>query len=261
MFDVNQIADAVTGAKTPDAAWKTFSDQLAAEGLGRTALHSALPLDAENPFASERTGRTFGAIWEPAYDRRVRRYRGDVRTAAAPDLLHLRPTLKFLGVSRSPLFIDHREVVASRGERVFKPLCRIMIGEMGQYQGLALPLRDPASGMAAILSAWGDEDRGEFSAYVKAHLDLLHLAGHYFLGMLDAKWPARSDEGSGSNDLSERERQVLSLYARGFRTAGVADHLRISERSTNEYVTRARRKLRARTRAEAVARATILDLL
>lgn len=260
MFDLSSLTETMTSAQTPDEAWQSLSGQLKAQGLHRTALHTRLPLSSRNPFGDERTGRVFGSVWDPAYDRRLTSYQGDIRHAKDPDLRHIRPTLKFLSFSRSPLFIDHREVVASRPETAFKPLCRLMIEHIGQYQAVAFPLRDPATGQAAILSAWGDEDRSDFSEYVKAHQQTLHLLGHYFMGMAGLKWP-----GFGAppltRDLSDRERQVLSLLAKGLTVAAVADVLRISDRSVTEYVLRSRQKLGVGSRTEAIARAAYLGLI
>ncbi|MEW5422339.1 LuxR C-terminal-related transcriptional regulator [Amorphus sp. 3PC139-8] len=257
MFDVTDLADAVVQAARPDEAWLALSRQLEGHGLKRTALHTRLPLSAANPFGHADTGPVFGEAWDAAYDRRLRGYDGDLRRAQEADLRHMRPTLMFLSVSRAPLFIDHRKVVANRRETAFKPLCRTMIEEVGQYQAAAFPLLDPTTGEAAILSAWGDENRSDFSDFVLAHLQVLHLAGHFFMGMLGVKWPNYGNKVT-SETLSDRERQVLSHLAKGMTTATVADHLEISDRSVTEYILRARHKLGARTRAEAIARATIL---
>jgi len=54
---------------------------------------------------------------------------------------------------------------------------------------------------------------------------------------------------------------VLALIAVGAQTAEIADRLKVSERSVREYFVRARRKLGARTRSDAVARAVKGGLL
>ena len=108
MFDVTQVAEAIAAAKNPDGAWHAVSNHLKAQGLHRTALHTHLPLAADNPFGDPGTGRAFGHVWDAEHDRKLRAYSGDVRRAGEPDLWGLRPTLKFLAMSRSPLFVDHR---------------------------------------------------------------------------------------------------------------------------------------------------------
>jgi hypothetical protein len=44
------LADTVTGSRGAQSAWKTFSGQLARQGLSRTAPHDGLDLRDENPF-------------------------------------------------------------------------------------------------------------------------------------------------------------------------------------------------------------------
>ncbi|HCE41743.1 MAG: hypothetical protein CL543_11580 [Alcanivorax sp.] len=260
VFDVTQVAEAIAAAKNPDGAWHAVSNHLKAQGLHRTALHTHLPLAADNPFGDPGTGRAFGHVWDAEHDRKLRAYSGDVRRAGEPDLWGLRPTLKFLAMSRSPLFVDHRDVLSRPTETVFKPICRSMIENLGQYQGLALPLKNPATGAAAILSAWGDENRGDFSAFVRANMHTLHLLGHYFMGIAGLKWPGFGRDVVEPR-LSDRERQVLSLLARGLTVAAVADTVRISDRSVTEYMLRARRKLGAGSKAQAIARAVYLGLI
>ncbi|MCA9490011.1 MAG: hypothetical protein KC621_08810 [Myxococcales bacterium] len=59
----------------------------------------------------------------------------------------------------------------------------------------------------------------------------------------------------GSEVLTQRERQVLTLVAAGVEPADIARKLRIGASTVRTHVERARSKLGARTRAEAVARA------
>lgn len=81
--------------------------------------------------------------------------------------------------------------------------------------------------------------------------------------MIEARWPVDSAEGAAEPDrpLSLRERQVLALIAEGAQTGEIADKLNVSERSVREYLVRARRKLGARNRSGAVARAVMAGLL
>lgn len=55
--------------------------------------------------------------------------------------------------------------------------------------------------------------------------------------------------------LSPRERDCLALLSTGLRTAQIADRLALSVPTVSEYISNARKKLGARTRPEAVARA------
>ena len=255
MLDVMGVADLVMTAPSRTAAWDRFARVLAGRGLARTALHTRLPLNARNPFSHERTGATFGHVWDEEYDRRLRDYRGDLQRSTDLDFLHIRPTLMFLKHSRNPLIIDHAARLASPTDTAFKPLCRIMVERLGQQQAVALPLVDPSGGHAAILSAWGDEARPDFSDYVTRHIGELHVAGLLFFGLLTARWGDGPEPDQAVMHISERERQVLAGLAGGMTIQGISDHRRISERSVQEYVQRAKTKLGAATRTEAVARA------
>lgn len=256
-LDLFTIADAVRTCATPAAAWERIARQLAGHGLTRTALHADLPRDAPNPFADSAGGRHFGPVWNAAHDRRLRGYAGDIRRARSRDLRHIRPTLMYLGASRNPLWIDHGKVLDRGDDTGFTPLCRMMVEEFGQHQALALPLSDPATGRISILSVWGDEPREDLPDFLAANLSALHMAGLHFHGMLGARWHGAETAGT----LSARERQTLERIAAGEQVARIADILGISERTVHEYVARARRKLGAKSRSEAVAKALILGLI
>jgi len=57
------------------------------------------------------------------------------------------------------------------------------------------------------------------------------------------------------NLLSERERECLLWLCAGLRVAAIADKLSIGESAVQLYITNAKRKLGAKTREQAVARA------
>jgi DNA-binding CsgD family transcriptional regulator len=64
-------------------------------------------------------------------------------------------------------------------------------------------------------------------------------------------------EVDGSGVLSAREREVLGRIAVGHTTARIAEELGVAESTVRTHVEKAREKLGARTRAEAVARALV----
>jgi len=64
-----------------------------------------------------------------------------------------------------------------------------------------------------------------------------------------------------SQPLSRRERECLVWVARGERTARIADRLDLTERTVNQYLNSAMRKLGARTRAEAAVKAVRSGLI
>jgi DNA-binding CsgD family transcriptional regulator len=259
-LDLHHIADAVHGSDTPRGAWAAFSAVLRRHGLTRTALHIGLPRHAANPFADQPGALVFGEVWDTALDAQLRGYTGDVRRATAPTLWHLRPTLKFLSVFSTPLIIDHRTVLERSGDTPFAPISRVMLEELGQHQALSIPLAHPSTRHLSILTIWGDEPGPDFVSFAKAHSATLQMAGLYLIGMLALRWP-HAATSAPAPALSTRERQILSALAEGARVSGIADALRITERSVQEYITRARTKLGARSRTEAVARALQLGLI
>jgi DNA-binding CsgD family transcriptional regulator len=61
--------------------------------------------------------------------------------------------------------------------------------------------------------------------------------------------------------LSPRERECLTWLVAGLRSDRIAERLGLSRVTVDLHLTRARRRLGARTREQAVARALILGLL
>jgi DNA-binding NarL/FixJ family response regulator len=61
--------------------------------------------------------------------------------------------------------------------------------------------------------------------------------------------------------LTARELEVLKLVAEGMRNAEIAGRLHLSTRTVDHHVSAVLRKLGARTRGEAVAAASRLELL
>jgi len=66
--------------------------------------------------------------------------------------------------------------------------------------------------------------------------------------------PGRSRRHDPLDDLTAREREVLVLLAEGRTNRAIAERLRISEGTVKYHVKNVLRKLRARSRADAVAR-------
>jgi DNA-binding CsgD family transcriptional regulator len=264
-LDVVAISDAINASASPRQAWERFSAVLAQHGLQRASLHAGMPLAAKNPFHYDACKRAFGRVWEANFDRRVRGYLGDLRQASAAEFRGFRPALDYLARARQPLLIDHRTIATGAQGDEAAALSRDMMERFGQYQALILPLADPSNGTVALLSVWGDEDRDDFTRFAAENLSVLHLAGLYFLAMIEARWPLESSRFNGDHasyrPLSSRERQVLAHIAAGAQTAEIADRLHISDRSVREYLARAKQKLSARTRSDAVARAIMDGLL
>ncbi|HEX4349365.1 MAG TPA: helix-turn-helix transcriptional regulator, partial [Verrucomicrobiae bacterium] len=63
-----------------------------------------------------------------------------------------------------------------------------------------------------------------------------------------------------SAELSQREREVLELLARGYLYKEIAEQLKISVPTVNTYIRRVYEKLHVRSRAQAVAKYTHLPM-
>jgi DNA-binding CsgD family transcriptional regulator len=251
----------VLASATPEAAWSAFARELAREGLNRLHCQLDLPRDAANPFAPHEGARHFGLFWDETLDAAVKNHEGDIRRAAAPELRHIRQTLLYLSRFRTPFFIDHHSTVERSPGSPFAPICRTMLEDLGQHHALVLPIADPASGRLSTLTVWIDEPRPDFPAFVRARAEALQMGGLYLRSLIALRWPGGTPAEPQETRLSERERQVLAALAGGAQVAAIAARLKITERSVQEYLSRARVKLGARTRTEAVVRALLDGLI
>jgi len=73
----------------------------------------------------------------------------------------------------------------------------------------------------------------------------------------EASWAPVAVEGSGRLQLTEREREVITLVASGLQSGDIAERLFLSPETVKSHVHNALAKLGARTRAHAVAIALV----
>jgi DNA-binding CsgD family transcriptional regulator len=73
----------------------------------------------------------------------------------------------------------------------------------------------------------------------------------------EARWAPVVVEGSGRLQLSQREREVMTLVASGLQSSDIAEHLFLSPETVKSHVHNALGKLGAHTRAHAVAIALV----
>lgn len=118
-----------------------------------------------------------------------------------------------------------------------------------------MPLKDGVSGETGFVAIGFGDDPAAFAERLRQQGDALQLAANLAFahsGRFDSAQP----DASGS-PLTRRELDVLSYLAAGYRTGRIADQLGLSEVTVNLHITNARIKLKALTRAQAVAIAVI----
>lgn len=87
---------------------------------------------------------------------------------------------------------------------------------------------------------------------IDAHRNELVIAAFAMAPLLAPALDALPDPGERA--LTGRERDVLARFAQGLRPDRIADHMGLSKRTIDMHAANARRKLKARTLAEAVAK-------
>lgn len=130
--------------------------------------------------------------------------------------------------------------------------------EIGSYSFLAVPLRNNARSASGFLEIGGAFKANDMLRYLSECQDRLALAAHYADQRLVDLIKA---EDIAAANLSPRERQCLQWLAKGSRNDRIADALGISQPTVKLHLQNARRKLRASTREQAIARAVYLGLI
>lgn len=96
---------------------------------------------------------------------------------------------------------------------------------------------------------------------VKAKLDLSTQPGQLReaveMVMQGRNWQMESEFAAEPQNLSEREQEIMSLLALGFRDRDIANQLHISERTVKFHINNILTKLKARTRFQALYQATL----
>lgn len=130
--------------------------------------------------------------------------------------------------------------------------------DAGLGQALAFGIDLSASSLDASTSvgcAIGVETRRERSSFFEHVRDIEDLMVTACFAMLPLLSRYQQRHRLGVHTLSRREREVLQFLAAGLRPDAIADRLRIARVTVDLHISRARRKLHARTPAEAIATA------
>lgn len=126
--------------------------------------------------------------------------------------------------------------------------------DAGAKNGLGIPVRSMGLSPFGGWLLTSTETNPVFDTLHADFLTEIHLAGVLAFEQLSALGPLVN---SGTPVLSKRERECLLWLSQGLRTALIAEKLSVSESAINLYVSNAKRKLDAKTREQAIARAII----
>ena len=155
----------------------------------------------------------------------------------------------FLPVDWSELHYDSSEINA-----FFRKANTYEVGK----HGFTIPIRGPY-GERSLFTATSNCNRTEWLKLKMAALTDMQAISHALhdraISLAHLR-PCPSIRG-----LSRREQQCLELTARGLLAKQIAPELHISESAIRLYMQSARRKLCAATTAQAIARATVLELI
>jgi len=232
------LLDALDHAGNPDECWRAGSDWLAASGV-RWCMYT---------YTAER--------WEPGGPQRIRycslpaawdeHYKAEAFFRVDPAIPHCAQSVTPMVTGIAP--------PARRPGSAWRLWDDART--MGFGGGIAIPLRLPGSQLGGF-SLLTDMAGEEFLAWHANYGRWITLAAH----AIDQRLLTLTGVPALPPRLSPRERECLTWLALGLRNARIAEKLGISRPTVELHLGNARRKLNARTREQAVARAIAFGLL
>ena len=132
-----------------------------------------------------------------------------------------------------------------------------LAADFGVKGGITIPIHQLRENTYGNLTLFFQQESSRWLERLNAVKKDIHVATLY----LDAKLSSEVRYPSTHFTLSPRESDCLALLAAGLQTSQIADHLVLSDSTVTEYIYNARKKLGARTRSEAVARAVQYGLI
>jgi len=126
------------------------------------------------------------------------------------------------------------------------------VWDLGVSNGITVPIHDARHGRYGSLAVVSFGRRDEFDDWYRGARDTLAAKVYYFHHGLDE--PCCEAPGDGLS-LTKRERECLSLVARGYCSKAIARRLEISPRTVDLHIARAAERLGARGRIHAVSKA------
>ena len=131
--------------------------------------------------------------------------------------------------------------------------------ECGLVRGWTTPVRNLKAKNVAILLLATSDDGSDFDRLLDEHRRSLQMCVSFLIEGRVVRKRVGAVEPRAL--LSARERECLSWASLGFSSKQISDRLKLSEATVNEYLSSAATKLGATNRAQAVARAVMLEMV
>lgn len=232
------LLDALDRAGSPGAAWRVGTGWLATAGV--IWCHYAYTSDSQDPLSGRLVRySSLPQAWLEHYD--------------AQAFVKHDPAVRHCARANTPVVTGTEP-----------PEC----GPVGAWRlwddarsagfggGMAIPLRTPGSALGGFSLVTSMAGR-EFLSWHKTHGRWAALAAH----VVDQRILTLAALPPSRPRLSPRERECLRWLAVGMRHDRIAERLGITRPTVELHLANARRKLRARTREQALAKAITLGLL
>lgn len=141
------------------------------------------------------------------------------------------------------------------------PVPKLPTGEVGRPELIvgSVTIRRGAHGERTLFSVTSNLNRSDWLKLRDGHLGDLHVLSQHLHETVLSVAGLRTNERR--RPLSRRERECLQLVARGLLSKQIAGVLEISESAVRLYLRSARLKFGAATVYQAVARASLLELI
>jgi DNA-binding CsgD family transcriptional regulator len=169
------------------------------------------------------------------------------------------PNVHYISAYRKEALIDGESVITAQLPHAPKSLRTLLetLHDAHLHRILLLPDRDEATAAPlAIVLAFDRKAAAEIRHRMRDAVETLKATQQIFWHTVQTKRLLTESAG-----LSIRQRNALTLAARGFTSAETAEHMELSTRSTEKLLAAARNKLGARSTASAIYRATVYRAL
>lgn len=235
-----------TRAADPRSAWAQLDAALVKAGFQQSFYTFGVPMTSKAPLLDKlQIGIHGSGLFVEEFFPEL---------ATRPDLMAREPVAPHCKRSLLPF-------VWSCGELKTKDADGLSLAhEFGISSFMAFPLRNgDATRYGNFTVFCRDANHQSWLQHAQRFGPLLQLTAQFFHDSL-AGPDGAPIEPSGVR-LSPRQRECLLWASRGLSTKHIADRLTLSEPVVNEYLHTAKRKLGCTTRAHAVARAILLNLI